>query len=671
MIKALECMGYDFKGFARKVVDNLSEMMKTGNVFRVNISGQDIWSLYLDSFPEGTNPVFRERTYHDGNYDKNFIRRVGSIVTLENGKLHSVWDVENAPYPYNIVAEKISEYIHSADVNSLFRINEGTAGHQKNYEILSDGDTLAWEHFYVRIPAPHRSTSAAQEIGKYSSDMGVFIRGLEELSIDGVNTVMELINENAIYRGAEFKSMVEDFRKVLVEYKKINDPQTRNRFAWSHRPNVFKNTVIGTLASDISSGVDLEEAVRSYERKVAPENYRRPTAVITQKMVKDAFKDIEELGIADALERRHARIEDVGINDVLWVDRSTRSSLKDGDLLSTMLKAAQPKVNSATPVDISVEDFFANVVPKASEMEIYFTGNKKNNLMSVTAPVHEDSPGIFQWKNGFAWSYNGNITDSSISQKVKAAGGNISAPLRVSLAWFNHDDLDIHARCPDGHIYFGNRNGILDVDMNAGGGRSRTPVENLAWNRPRDGKYSITVNQFCRRETDNVGFVLEVENNGSISQYTYQLPVRSDQNVNCFEFNIKNGIIKDFVVVDKNISGHGISQDVWNIQTEQYVKVKTIINSPNHWDGEETGNKHWFFIMEDCKNPDEPRGIYNEFLRSDLQKHRKVFEVLGSKTKCPVVDEQLSGLGFSSTKGEDVTIKVTSDDSIRTYKVQF
>ena len=672
MTNKLECMDYDFKGFAEKVINNLTGMMKQGNLFKIDISGRDIWDLYIGSFPNGTNPVFRERTYHEGNYDKNFIRRVGNVVSLKDGVLHSVWDIEDAPYPYNIVAEKLSEYVHSSDVNSLFRIKENHAGHVKNMELLPDGGFLSWEHFYTKIPTPHFSLNAAKEIGEYSSNMGVFVRALEELSIDSIDTILDLINENSIYRGQEFKDMVTEFKKVIVDYKKINDPQSRNRFAWSHRPNIFRNTAIGTLAVDLSSGVDLEDAVKSYEKKVAPENYRRPTALITQKMVKDAFNDIEQLGLNDSLERRHAKIDDVGINDVIWVDRSTKSSLKDGSLFTTMMKAAAPKsTDSKNVVDISAEQFFKEVVPAASEMEVYFSGNKKNNLMSVTAPVHEDSQNIFQWKNGFAWSYNGNIADSSISQKVKAAGGNISAPLRVSLAWFNYDDLDIHAQCPDGRIYFGNRNGILDVDMNAGGSVSRSPVENLAWNRPKNGNYKISVNQFRKRETDNIGFVLEVENNGSVHQYSYNLSVSNDKTINCFEFDIVNGIIKNFKVLDKNITGTGISEDIWGLSTENFVKVKTIINSPNHWDGEKTGNKHWFFILENCKNPDEPRGIYNEFLRSDLQKHRKVFEVLGSKTKCPVVDEQLSGLGFSSTKHDDLTVKVTTEDSICTYKVQF
>ena len=78
------------------------------------------------------------------------------------------------------------------------------------------------------------------------------------------------------------------------------------------------------------------------------------------------------------------------------------------------------------------------------------------------------------------------------------------------------------------------------------------------------------------------------------------------------------------------------------------------------------GNKHWFFIMKDCKNPDPVRGIYNEFLSPKFEEHRKVFEILGDKTKAEPTQDQLSGLGFSSTLGEEVFVQV---NRAQTYKV--
>jgi hypothetical protein len=125
-------------------------------------------------------------------------------------------------------------------------------------------------------------------------------------------------------------------------------------------------------------------------------------------------------------------------------------------------------------------------------------------------------------------------------------------------------------------------------------------------------------------------------------------------------------------VQDAAITGQGISKQIWNVTTEQFVQVRTVLNSPNHWDGNAVGNKHLFFILDGCRTDEPVRGIYNEFLRSDLEEHRKVFEVLGNKTKCDIAGtDQLSGLGFSSTKRESVQFRVTTSTSTQIYEVQF
>jgi hypothetical protein len=115
------------------------------------------------------------------------------------------------------------------------------------------------------------------------------------------------------------------------------------------------------------------------------------------------------------------------------------------------------------------------------------------------------------------------------------------------------------------------------------------------------------------------------------------------------------------------------SQDKWGVKTETFAKVQTVMFSPNYWDENAVGNKHWFFILEGCKNPEPTRGVYNEFLagRLGLDKHRKVFEILGDKTKCPVTDNQLSGLGFSSTRGDVVMVCVKTGRAQKYYNINF
>jgi phenylalanyl-tRNA synthetase beta subunit len=68
---------------------------------------------------------------------------------------------------------------------------------------------------------------------------------------------------------------------------------------------------------------------------------------------------------------------------------------------------------------------------------------------------------------------------------------------------------------------------------------------------------------------------------------------------------------------------------------------------------------------------DEPtRPIFNEFLKEDLLTNKRLFEVLGSKLKVPETKDQLSGLGFSDTKKDSLTVKVTGATQ-RILKITF
>ena len=182
----------------------------------------------------------------------------------------------------------------------------------------------------------------------------------------------------------------------------------------------------------------------------------------------------------------------------------------------------------------------------AKSISLYVGNEHVNNFVSLTAPVYDSAPNIFQWDNSFGWSYDGNITDS-IKERVKTAGGNTNASLRVSLAWHNSDDQDLHCNSPDGHIHHGHKNGILDVDMNAWGAKSDThPVENMSWTRPRDGKYTFTVNMYSKRTKERPGFTIEIESDNKVQQFTYSKGFTGT--IECFSFELLKGKVTNLVL---------------------------------------------------------------------------------------------------------------------------
>lgn len=639
---------------------------------------------YLASFPEGTDPMYITNTEHNCSCCKNFVRHMGNLIAIVDGKVQTVWDIEGASAPYDVVAKAMADFVRTQPITGIFRTKERSYGAEQTLQKVEIVDAKGnktvsskrWNHFHGQVADRHWNASPGEAKGEFSAGLQVLGRGLDTLNEEAFETVIGLIENGTLYRGEEHLKAIRSFQKAQKEYLSLGTGG-RSLFLWSNATAPFarfRNTVIGTLLEDLSEGKDLEHAVRSFETKVAPTNYKRPTALITPGMVKQAMTTIGNLGLETALQRRFARAEDMSVNNVLWVNNPTKRKMKGGieDLL--MDAAVNKMVSSDNATDITIDEFMKTVLPQATDIDIMLSGSHLSNFVSLTAPQHEDSKRMFKWNNNFAWSYDGGVADS-IKERVKKAGGNVTnAKLRVSLAWSNYDDLDIHVIEPNGsHISFRDKQGKLDVDMNAGGGRTRKPVENVSWTPSgytalRDGTYKVYVHQFSQRETTNIGCTVEVESEGRITQLSYPQALKG--NVDFCTIDIKGGIIAKLTPA-KGISGSAISQEKWGVKTESAVKVSMMMYSPNHWDGNSVGNRHWFFILEGCKNPEPTRGIYNEFLSSELDTHRKVFEVLGDKTKCQPQDDQLSGLGFSSTRNDAVTIRVKGAKLDRTFNVSF
>lgn len=617
----------------------------------------DIWEHYLAAFPDGTNPIFKTRTVHDCSCCRNFIRNVGHLRSPDG---HTIWEVD-APYPFDVVYKRLHELVKQAPIVGPYGASPKhyAFGAAHTYDPVND---TTWDHFHTVVPTTHRRTPEDQGFIKTSYD--VLKRGLEEINIlDNLKQVIELADTNNIYRGAEHLRALRAFQQMVKEYQAA---EHKIHYLWAHVNSPFarfRNTVIGSLITDLCDGVDLDRAVASFEAKVAPANYKRPKSLITPKMIDDAISQLDTLGLTSAIHRRMATVADLSVNDVLFVDNEAAPMFKDGlkDLLMTQVKPEAPDVRRATPITIS--ELLA-LKPKA--LSLLVENRHQGNFVTLTGPKNLSLAKLFKWNNELAWSYDGNLTDS-VKERVKKAGGNVTnAALRISLSWFNYDDLDLHVTEPNGTVIcYYNKGGKLDVDMNAGTGKTREAVENVSFKPGQltDGVYKVMVHSYSKRESIDVGFDLEIEINNQIYQFHEPKPVTRDQGY-CLTLTIEKGKLAK---IDTQLQAQDRAQEKWGISTQTFAPVDTLVLSPNHWGDQAIGNKHWFFILKNCKNPEPVRGIYNEFLASSLDPHRKVFEILGDKTKAEPTPDQLSGLGFSSTLGEEVFVQV---NNATTYKVK-
>ena len=656
--------------------ERFEELSKKGQLFYIDIDRDMIWEHYLNGFPESTRQEF------NCNCCKSFLRQYSGIVAIDsNNVVQSIWDI-TPDDEYKQAIKNVRDYVLSLPITNVFLPTQFHLGTEKSSDPKRN---VVWNHFYLNSKKANLATvhvdALDSTLSTLRTNQQVLKRSLDELTLDAVDTILELIAQNSLYRGNEFKSVLEKFRTLKVQYQNIPVGLQHN-FTWKQSVEEvgkaicrIRNTAIGTLLIDISNGEDLERAVSAFERIMAPSNYRRPTALVTPRMIEDAKAKIQELGYLESLERRFAIEGDLNVNNLLFIDKSSNML----DVFEDMKKdtAVNPKTLNKVE-EITIKDFIDNVLPKAKALSVLLENSHLNNMVTLLTAVNSDSPSMFKWQNRFSWAYTGGITDS-IKERVKQAGGKVDGVLRFSIQW-NEDrrsicDLDAHAYEPNGeHIYFGNYRGTertsmsgnLDVDMIRPSGIG---IENITWSdlsKMKEGVYRFEVNNYDRGR--NVGFTAEIEFDGQRFEFAYNKLLLGSITVAEVHYSKATG----FKLVPRQVEvgvGSVVDKEKWNLKTNRFHKVKQLMLSPNCWEGDK-GNKHFFFMLENCASDEKTRPFFNEFMKEELNSHRKFFETLAGKIQISPTTTQVAGIGFSETQRNHLYVKVDGSFS-RILKVNF
>jgi len=685
-----------FKSIFQAHVAKLMSSVDKGVIFISDVSKDELWDTYLNSFPEDLRQSF------NCNSCRQFIKSYGGLVKVnqENMSLTTLWNFEVPDEMYQKVVDNLSELVFRSNIRDVFVNNQPKLGTDFNFEtpevdVLSTG-VIRWDHFYYHLNREeYQKVNAEKDItptqASYRDTKNVFKRALDEITPYAVQSVIDLEKEGNLYRGSEFIAVVKSFQKLQDEYRRLIAEnsisvvleQKKDNFAWVNCQKLgarIRNSAIGTLLIDLSNDTDIETAVNKYGSVVDPNNYKRVKVAPTQRMVDDALQTVIELGYEDSLARRFANYTDVKVNNTIYLNRgdsrTTANSENKTKVLFNKLKEEIPvSPKSLKNVqEITLDKFLNDEIPKADSISILFEKSKENNLVSLVTAVNSEAPSLFKWDNHFSWSYNNGVADS-IKEKVKKAGGKIDGKLRISLAWDNYTDLDLHVIEPDGNeIYYGNKRsyktkGHLDVDQNVFP-TTEQPVENIIYSHDSnllEGTYVVTVHNYTNRAVTR-NYTVELEFNGEVYTFDSQEIISSRKSVivTKFTYTKKDGVV--FPTEPKTSQVQ--STKIWEIDTNKFQKVNMILYSPNYWDSVEIGNKHLFFILDKCRSP-KANGFFNEFLKDDLYRnHKRVFEMLTHKLE--VEDdgqEQLSGLGFSLSSNPTFYAKVESNGSTRIFKV--
>lgn len=670
--------------------ENFEKITKDHVLYEVNLDQDKLWSLYLYSFPEGTNPMYRVRTEHDCSCCRHFIKEIGKTVYFDDElNVHSIFEFDTNTTVYQNSMDRMAEYVKTCPIVGVYFAPTLRVGTEVSHEREDDGTVITYEHFAVDVPRSmvyHGSKTVDTEKGQIRDTKNVFKRSLNEITVDAMETVLELIRSNTLYKGAEWENAICKLLEYKRKYDELDEAKKDN-YCWKNATTIgavigrIRNHSIGVLLSDISEGKELDEAVRSYERIVAPSNYKRPKAIYTKKMLEQAEKTITDLGYMDSLQRRFATLDDIKVNNILFSNKDAAKRIS-GSVFDEMKDdiPLNPKQFSRVE-EITAENFVSKVLPSAKSVEAFIENRHAPNFVSLIAPVNKESRTMFKWNNGFSWAYSGNMTDSDIRENVKNAGGRVDGVLRFSIQWndgkeYDGNDLDAHCIEPLSkfEICFNDKisphtHGRLDVDI-IHPTNGKPAVENITYpakSAMNPGTYKFFVHCYSNRGGQG-GFRAEIEFDGQVYRYDYTKALRQVEVVEVANVTLeKDGKF----TIEEKIPSTLSSREYWGIKTQTFVPVSVIMYSPNYWDEQSgIGHKHYMFMLNGCVNQETPNGFYNEFLNNELNEHKRVLEALGSRMAVKTVEDQLSGVGFSSTKRNELIVKVKGSTE-RMMKIKF
>ncbi|WP_025686316.1 YfaP family protein [Paenibacillus maysiensis] len=633
----------------------------------------------FDAFLEGL--PHEARQHYTCKCCRNFVNRFGGLVSIsEDGEINSaLWDESNTPEFFVNSVNAMKQIVLKSRVTGVFVSSERNLGQPH-----SNG----WDHMTVTIPAEKvyqsRLKTARQELAEKKEDFRILTAGLTEYPPEAVEQAVTLLESESLYRSDKVLGVAKFLQVLHTKHLNIRNSQTRDNITWmavATAPSGFchvKSSMIGTLLDDIVDGLPYDSISRRFAEKMSPSNYMRAQVAPSQGNIEQAEKIVEKLGIANSLQRRYATIEEVP--ETIWKKKGSfvkKDDVKAGGVFGNI--TPKEKTNTVSSrvdlpsVVMTWDKFQRTVMPSAESIEVKI--DNPNRFMALVTASDDTAPNILQWDNAFSWYYHGGI-DGEIKRRVESAGGQYSNnEIRCSLIWEGYTDLDLHCVTPNGeHIYYGDKrsrcNGWLDIDMNGGGHRDYSPVENIRWSEgeARNGTYRFYVHNYCERGKGSTPFKVELEVNGKI--YSYHGVAGGDgYQQDVFVFKYIKGQHPEIV----NSNSYS-SDDAWNVSVNSFVKVNGITNSPNLW-GEEkvthTGH-HIFFLLDGCKDLSEGkgRGFFVETLKPELREVRKTLEAYTANTPIEGIEAaSASGVGYSKDSEWNLIVKVTTGNSTRLIKI--
>jgi len=352
----------------------------------------DLWDTFLTMLSPDLRAIYT------CNACRKFVERYGGLVSIdEAGFQRSVmWD--DGPGAFRNAVRVLAERVEHARITGVFCTKDAQWGTPVTGE---------WQHFAVTPPKAmvwtSKTKAAHERAAELREEYGILRRSLAEYPAEIVRNAYNLLETGQLYRSEKCIGiaawLLELHEKLAARKNRLQNEATA-WFAVATAPPGFchvRTTVISTLLDDIVARKPFTEISRAFSAKMHPTQYQRPQSDPASGNIQRAEELVASLGIASALHRRFARVEEI---DAMWrtmpAAKDTRAT--QGGVFSHLKpRADQPHTPvEAPPTLMTWSKFASTVLTEAESIEVLVPRGARG-FGAITTASDPTAPPILQW----------------------------------------------------------------------------------------------------------------------------------------------------------------------------------------------------------------------------------------------------------------------------------
>ncbi|QVD49324.1 hypothetical protein LUCX_254 [Xanthomonas phage vB_XciM_LucasX] len=304
--------------------------------YAADISGRDIYALYLASFPEGP-----DRLEHTCRCCQDFFRLYGNLLLInEAGETVSALfsDDGRTPQEYRAFVEAASQKLAGAKVG-LLEVSQRPDG----YLLIGKAQAGGFHHFHYALPKvmnrPDLTLSAKQNAKEYREDARLLTESLSRWREETLQQAMAAFQNDEHLSRTIHAEHLTNFMAIRAQNRIIADRRQRlNHLTvattlYSKGVVRIGQTVLGEFLDRLEVTNSLQSAKSRFLVMIDPKDYLRPKAAPAQQTIDRAEKIFEQLDLARSLDMRSVTRPEI-LPHAFWRPPQVSSAPASGGIFS-------------------------------------------------------------------------------------------------------------------------------------------------------------------------------------------------------------------------------------------------------------------------------------------------------------------------------------------------